>query len=150
MKKLLILGATLSLMACAPDKEIVEVVKGDPGVSCTAQEVLGGIEISCENGTFLVSNGQDGVDGQDGLDGKDGENGSAGTLSEVELSGCTSIRDGLHAKAQGSGSLKLYSNSNCSGSGVETLSSTNEVYVFPNGDLLLFQSDLNLLYLLEF
>lgn len=181
MKKLGLLLIVTNLAACAPDKEIVKVIKGekgDPGVSCLAEEVENGLSLSCANGVFFVANGkdgldgadgqdgadgidgQDGADGQDGVNGQDGEDGEDGSpgepgpmfgsLSEVELDGCTLIVDGLYGKLQGNGSLKLYNNNSCQGNGVGSLSSTDEIHVLSNGDLLIFQSLAQVLFMLEF
>lgn len=153
MRKLILSIAVLSLVACSPDREVVDVVKGDDGAdgaSCLVKEIEGGLSLDCGNGSFVVTNGsdgQDGVDGQDGADGVDGQDGtSSGTLSQLTLNGCTSIGDGLYAKLIGQGSLKLYLNNTCSGNGVASLSSTDEIHVLSGGNLLVFESNNNVLY----
>ncbi len=109
------------------------------------------------------ADGQDGTDGQDGVAGSDGQDGSdgaqgpqgipgvaSGMLTEVVLNSCTLVESGIYAKLVGSGSLKLYSNHNCSGNSMESLSSEDEIFVLVGGNMLIFQSTNNKLFKLVF
>ncbi len=170
MKKIIAMLSLLTVVSCGPSVERIDVIDGRDGRDgtssvCSVSQVEGGITLSCSDGSsgFLANgtNGQDGADGQNGEDGSDGENGQdgqdgtdgingSGNLSQIALNGCTLASSGVYAKLQGSGSLKLYSNSNCSGNSLASLSSTDEIYVLSGGNLLIFQSAANILYKLTF
>ncbi len=84
---LLVVLATIALTGCSPDKEVVEVYKGDPGkdgTSCSvAPEIstdesaqLLGARISCTDGSYaVILNGQQGIQGEPGVPGQNGVDG---------------------------------------------------------------------------
>ncbi len=145
----LVLVASLGLMACAPDKEIVSVIKGDPGqdgingTSCSAYQTEGGAVLLCANGEeVFVSNGApgpqgpqgipgiDGEDGEAGEDGQPGEDGSAAsvTLLDYSANSCTKILDtDAYVKKNGS-NYRLYSHSSCHSSTLFAEVSQGEAY----------------------
>lgn len=117
----------LVLSACAPHKEIVDVIQGAPGIdgrgtSCTVYQAESGAYLNCQDGSSVyISNGAQGSTGPAGEAGEDGENGQDGSSTQAALydysgSVCTEILDtGKYLKKSGS-NFKLYTSSACSSS----------------------------------
>lgn len=116
MNKFMLMSAAASLLiACAPDREVVQIYKGDTGApgqdgtSCVVQQAESGALLSCSDGSeAYVANGlpgiqgpqgvpglagQDGTDGQDGAPGEDGQDGQPGQDGEDGSDAVATLRD---------------------------------------------------------
>lgn len=88
MKKVAVACIIASIVGCSPDREVVEVYKGDkgdPGTSCSVvpevseEDVVVGARISCTDGSFsIVLNGEKGDQGVQGPKGDQGVQGPVG------------------------------------------------------------------------
>jgi hypothetical protein len=83
---LLGLLALLTITACGPQREVIQILKGDPGTSCTVAPELDsetsaliGSRISCTDGSSsIILNGAQGPQGIQGVQGATGAQGVAG------------------------------------------------------------------------
>lgn len=90
MKKFLAILALLSVIGCSPDRELVDVIRGADGTSCSVapkyseqeeeySSQLIGARISCTDGSFAdILNGSQGIQGIQGNQGDQGIQGPQG------------------------------------------------------------------------
>lgn len=149
-KTLAMLLITLTASAaCAPDREVVEIYKGDPGLpgqdgasgqSCYVEaSEEGGAYLTCGETTVFISNGLQGIQGPAGEAGPQGPVGPQGpagedgddrsvTLYNYSGSSCTQIlTTGKYVKLNGS-NYRLYSSSSCHSSSAFAEVSQGEAY----------------------
>jgi hypothetical protein len=134
----------LALGACSPDREVVEVYKGEQGLpgldgrdgtSCFVTAAEGGANLSCSDGSSaFVANGLPGEQGPQGIPGlageagADGDSGGAALLRDYSANSCTNIvGTSKYVKRSGS-NYKLYSSSSCSSSSAFAEVSQGEAY----------------------
>lgn len=128
MKYVLVCMMAATAVGCAPDREVVQIYKGDKGdqgisgTSCSVSQVEGGVALTCSDGSeAYVANGLEGPQGPQGipgLDGEDGETGPAGeagaaTILNFSASACTQIVGTDSYVKRQNNNYKLYSASSC-------------------------------------
>lgn len=93
MKKIWI-SLLLSLTACSPSREVVQIYKGDPGTSCSVAPELDtethsqvGARVSCTDGSYAVI--YNGPRGTQGVQGPKGDHGVQGPVGQTGASGAS-------------------------------------------------------------
>lgn len=102
MKSLILITAALMLTACS-DAKFSSVDNG-----CDIVEVEGGAEVTCDNETVFLPDGQNGDDGSDGDD--------AANLTKVTVpaNSCTKVAPGLWVENIQNGKfMDVYANDQC-------------------------------------
>ncbi len=128
MIKFTIAFLLLAAVACAPNKETVSIIKGDPGergadgtsTACSISETENGLTYTCGDTSITLRNGYDGAAGvgEQGPRGDVGPAGPAGSGSEVTvtdyaLATCTAIAGTIYyAKTNGT-TRAFYTGSTC-------------------------------------
>jgi hypothetical protein len=116
------------LVGCTPDREVVQILKGDQGpqgpagVSCSISQVEGGALLACADNTeVFIANGSPGEAGSPGVD-------AVASLADYSGASCQLI-DGTLTYVKKSGSnYKLYSGSTCHSSTAFAEVSQGEAY----------------------
>lgn len=134
MRNILLL-ICVSLTGCAPDREVVQLLKGDRGSSCSTSQQLDtdgnvvGAKITCEDGSYsVVLNGSDGIScsvskeddlnrsiikcGESTVEVNDGQPAISSIVSYTS-SGCSKIGDNNVYVSVSNSNSSLYSSSNC-------------------------------------
>jgi hypothetical protein len=117
MKKVLTL--VLLISACSPDRKVVQILQGQPGIngqdgtngtSCSLSEELDGesqvgVRLTCSDGTSLVVH-----------NGADAESVNYAQIMDYSATSCTQIADTLSYMKKSGSNFGLYTASSCHGS----------------------------------